>query len=306
VVSGLRVLLLVSALFPAVASGSSLDALREELLFRLNQEREEAGAPPLRLIPALTHAAQQHAVVVSFRRSERPEPGGTEAMVERLRQVGYVAYTWDESLVVSWGDARQIVQEWRSGDRRSNGMSPHFRDVGIGISEYRGVPLYTFLFGWHRGDVFARETAALRDLERVRAEMLARVNAARKSAGLPPLLRNLDLDRASQAHAQDLLTRAYYKHVSPEGATPVTRARAAGYPSDLVSENLHERTASVEQIVEDWLRSPLHRRNILDPGAQELGIGLALAPGYGLDAKDYRVVWVQSFGRRAGAVALAP
>lgn len=305
-VSGLRVLLLVSALFPAVASGSSLDALREELLFRLNQERERAGAPPLRLIPALTHAAQQHAVVGSLRRSGRPEPGGTEAMMERLRQVGYVAHTWDESLVVSWGDPRQVISEWRSGDRGSDGMSPLFRDVGIGVSEYRGAPLYSFLFGWHQGDFFARETAALRDLERVRAEMLSRVNAARRAAGLRPLRPSPDLDRAAQAHAEDLLSRAYYRHVSPEGTTPVSRARAAGYPSDFIAENLHERTAPVERIVEDWLRSPGHRRNILDPGASELGVGLALGPGYGLDASGYRVVWVQSFGRRPETARLAP
>jgi len=226
-------------------------------------------------------------------------------MQRRLAEVGYVARTWDENLVVSWSETRQVVAEWRSRDRRSHGMSPQFRDVGIGISEYHGTPLYAFLFGWHQGDYFALETAALHDLERVRAEMLARVNAARRSAGLPPLLPSPGLDLAAQAHAEDLLRRGYYRHVSPEGSTPGTRAQAAGYPSGLVGENLHERTAPVETIVDDWLRSPPHRRNLLDPGATELGVGLALGPGYGLDAKSYRVVWVQSFGRRTGTATLA-
>ena len=279
----LPVLLLVSVLSPA----PDLDLARQDLLLRLNAEREQAGAPPLRLVPVLNQVAQEQAE----RRSRR----STEVIQESLVQVGYTAHTWIESFVTSL-DTRQVAE----------GMSPAFRDVGIGISEFRGEPLYTFLFGCHQGDHFARETAGLRDLESVRAEMLARVNAARRSAGLPPLRRSLDLDLAAQAHARDLLARRYYSHRSPEGSTPSSRARAAGYPSDQVAENIHERTGPVGLIVEDWLRSPGHRRNILDPNATELGVGLALGPGYGLDPGAYRVVWVQSFGRRSETARLAP
>ena len=293
----LPVLLLVTALSPA----PDLERVRQELLLRLNEERELAGAPPLRLVPVLSQAAQQHAEETGRRGSS----GGTEAVQARLGAMGYVAHTWNESFVVSWGDPREVIARWRA-DRRTQGLSPQFRDVGIGIAEYRGVPFYAFLFGWHQGDWFARETAALRDLEAVRAEMLARVNAARRSAGLPPLRRSPDLDRAAQEHARDLLARGYYEHVSPEGSTPLSRASAAGYTADLIAENLHQLTAPVEAVLDDWLRSPGHRRNLLDPGASDLGVGLAIGPGYGLDPGGYRVVWVQSFGRRAGTARLAP
>lgn len=293
----LPVLLLVTVLSPA----PDLERVRQDLLLRLNEERELAGAPPLRLVPVLNQAAQQHAEETGRKGSS----GGTESVQTRLGNVGYLAYTWNESFVVSWGDPREVVSRCRS-DRRSRGMSPQFRDVGIGIAEYGGVPFYAFLFGWHQGDFFDRETAALRDLEAVRAEMLERVNAARRSAGLPPLRRSPDLDRAAQEHARDLLARRYYDHHSPEGSTPLSRASAAGYTADLIAENLHQRTAPVEAVLDDWLRSPAHRRNLLDPGASDLGVGLAIGPGYGLDPSGYRVVWVQSFGRRAGAVRLAP
>jgi uncharacterized protein YkwD len=293
----LPVLLLVTALSPA----PDVDRVRQDLLLRLNHEREQAGAPPLRLIPALNHAAQQH----GDETGRRGSGGGTDAVQSRLVGMGYLAYTWNESFVVSKGDLREVVARCRS-DRRSLGMSPQFRDVGIGVSEYRGSLLYTFLFGWHQGDFFARETAPLRDLEAVRAEMLKRVNAARRSAGLPPLRRSPDLDRAAQEHAGDLLRRGYYKHVSPEGSTPLSRASAAGYRADLIAENLHQRTGPIEAVMDDWLRSPAHRRNLLDPGASDLGVGLAIGPGYGLDPSGYRVIWVQSFGRRSEAARLAP
>jgi uncharacterized protein YkwD len=294
----LPVLLLVSALSPA----PDLDRVRQDLLLRLNEERERAGAPPLRLVPALTQAAQQHAEETGRRGSG----GETEDVQARLREAGYLARLWDESFVVSWGDPRQIVAQWRAGDRTSDGMSPRFRDVGIGIAEYGGVPFYALLFGWHQGDWFAAETATLRNLEAVRAGMLERVNAARRSAGLSPLRRSPDLDLAAQAYARDLLARGAYSHHGPEGSTPLSRAAAAGYRASLIAENLHDRAAPLETVLDEWLRSPGHRRNLLDPDAAELGLGLAIGPGYGTDTGGYRVIWVQSFGRRAKTARLAP
>ncbi|HYN22426.1 MAG TPA: CAP domain-containing protein [Thermoanaerobaculia bacterium] len=49
---------------------------RQDLLLRLNQERFRSGLPPLRLVPALSLAAQEHAEEIG-RRSSRPEPEGT-------------------------------------------------------------------------------------------------------------------------------------------------------------------------------------------------------------------------------------
>jgi uncharacterized protein YkwD len=297
----LLLLLSLSALIPAGNPDGDASALRQDLLLGLNRERSRAGLPPLRLVPALSQAAQVHADEVGLRASSRPEPGGTDAMWRRLGDVGYTAHTWSESLIVSREGSEDVVDRWRSERRDQGGrggMSPAFQDVGIGIAHFRGAPLYVLLFGWHRGDYFAKQTAGLRDLERIRAEMLARVNAVRRSAGLRPLLESAELDRAAQDHARDLLIRGYYQHRSPEGTLPGDRALAAGYPNGYVGENLHEDRYTVEQALDDWLHSPGHRQNLLDPGCTDLGVGLVLGEGYGLDTSAYRVVWVQEFGRR--------
>lgn len=308
VAQALLLLLSLSVLIPGGNPGGDASTLRQDLLLRLNRERTRAGLLPLRLIPALNQAAQIHAEEVGVRASNRPEPGGTDAMQRRLGEVGYTAYTWSESLIVSLEGPDDVVDRWRAERRRDpggrggrggpGGMTPAFQDVGIGIASYRGAPLYVLLFGWHRGDYFARQTAGLRDLERLRAEMLARVNAVRRSAGLRPLRENAELDRAAQGHARDLLMRGYYQHQSPEGSMPGDRALAAGYPTGFVGENLHENRYSVERALDDWLHSSGHRRNLLDPDCTDLGLGLALGEGYGLDPNAYRVVWVQELGRR--------
>jgi uncharacterized protein YkwD len=123
--------------------------------------------------------------------------------------------------------------------------------------------------------------------------MLARVNAVRRRAGVPALRSDGTLDRAAQAHAQDMLARSYFAHKSPEGASVRERSRARGYEWRKIGENIAEGQISVDEVVDTWMDSPGHRRNLLDPGFTELGVGLAL----GRSGGRYRTVWVQNFGR---------
>ena len=54
------------------------------------------------------------------------------------------------------------------------------------------------------------------------------------------------------------------------------RSRADGYDWRAIGENIAEGQFSVAEVMDTWMHSPGHRRNILDPGFKELGVGLAL------------------------------
>jgi hypothetical protein len=217
-------------------------------------------------------------------------------MWQRLRRVDYEAHSWTESLATSPGDAATVFRNWRRGDPESfhRILASEVRDLGIGLGRLRGTPLYIFLAAVPEADYFARGTVGIRDLERARAEVLARVNEARKKAGLVPLRSNPRLDQAAQRHAEDMLARGYFAHESPEGQTVRERARAAGYDWRNIGENLAENQRSVDEVLDTWMRSPGHRHNILNPDFRELGVGLAL----GRSGRGYRVLWVQAFGTR--------
>ncbi len=291
-------LLLSLSSLSVVNPGGDASSLRQGLLLRLNQARGSVGLQPLRLVPALSQVAQIHAEEAAYRSSSQLKVG-SDLVWRRLNEVGYTAHTWSESLIVSPEGPDAAVDRWL-GDRRvrsePGGMTPAFQDVGIGVAEYRGSPLYVLLFGWHRGDYFAKQTAGLKDLDRVRDEMLVRVNAERGKEGLRPARRDPRLETAAQNHAVDLLVRSDYRHESRDGATQGARAVAAGYATPRVAENLYEDVYSVDEALEGWLRSPAHRRNLLNPACTDLGLGLALGEGYGLDKAAYRVVWVQDLG----------
>lgn len=126
--------------------------------------------------------------------------------------------------------------------------------------------------------------AASDDLDRLRQRALELVNQARAEHGLPALKPGPTLATAAQAHAEDMLRRRYYAHETPEGKDPRDRYLAAGgSASSLVEENIARcqrcpvppEAAAVESLQRSWMDSPEHRENILAPGIDRLGFGIA-------------------------------
>lgn len=280
----------------AAGEGRAQSDPRQELLRLINTERQRVGSPSVRLSPALTRAAEEHAAEVGASGSLRLRGDSTEAMRQRLKRSGYDAHSWMERLATSPEDPETVWRDWRREDQESYRriLASEIRDLGIGLDRLHGMRLYVFLFAVPEADYFARVTAGVRDLGQVRAEMLARVNEARKRAGAAPLRSNAHLDLAAQRHAADMLVRGYFAHQSPEGKTVRERARAAGYDWQAIGENIAEGQFTVAEVMDTWLHSPGHRRNILDADFKELGVGLAL----GRSGDTYRIVWVQAFGTR--------
>jgi uncharacterized protein YkwD len=112
------------------------------------------------------------------------------------------------------------------------------------------------------------------------------LNRARAFRGLPPLRGNGRLGAAAGAHARDMVARGFFDHVSPEGTTPESRARGAGYggPRMSAAETICW-ADGVEStplaIVRSWLASAGHREIVLEPGFREVGIGFAAGGGPG-------------------------
>ncbi|HEX4965226.1 MAG TPA: CAP domain-containing protein [Thermoanaerobaculia bacterium] len=293
-----RLLFLLSlaaiAFLPAAALAP--DDVRQELFQLINRERQAVGAPPLRLSPALSQAAEWHAGEIERGDTLQLPASTTKTVGEKISQAGYEAREWTESLQSTSASLSAVVGEWRQRDAGTfrKLLDPQVMDLGIGISRLEGQPLYVFLFAVPQAEHFHRETAGLADLSQVRAAMLRAVNAERKRAGAPPLAANSKLDEAAQLHAEDMLARAYFDHESPAGKTVRERAKTAGYEWRAIGENIAEGQTSMAQVMDTWMHSSGHRRNILSRDFKEMGTGLALGKSGG----EYTAKWVQDFGTR--------
>jgi uncharacterized protein YkwD len=287
-------LLTAGAALPVHAQGDP-ETLRREILRRINEERAKVGSPLLRLLDPLNAAAQQQAEEISRRGTLRLAKGSEDSLGDHLKKLGYAAHAWTESITAGTGDLATVLRTWKSQDSGTykSLMDNDFRDLGIGLSKLRGTPLYVFLFAVPEAEFFTRATAPLRDPARVRTALLDQVNAARRKGGAPPLRANPLLDKAAQKHAEDMLARGYFAHESPGGGTVRERAKEAGYDWREIGENIAEGQLTIDEAMDGWMKSPGHRRNILDPGFTELGTGVVAAKG---KDGEYRVLWVQNFG----------
>ena len=107
------------------------------------------------------------------------------------------------------------------------------------------------------------------------------VNAERTKRGLKPLTRDSALGRAARRHAQNMVRRGFFSHVTPGGADLKDRLRDAGYGdgrSWRAAEALGWGTGSLatpNALIDEWLDSAPHRRILLDSGFRELGVGIA-------------------------------
>jgi uncharacterized protein YkwD len=295
--STLRACLAVLWLFSLaiLASSDEYQATREAFVEQTNAVRAAAGVKPIRLSPALSSVAQGRADEIA---AGRDLHAAAQEDSRRATEAGYEPRLVSEIAATADGDVAAVLSEWR----REDGVSAReivgadYREIGVGVSLKKETPLYVLLLALSWEDFFREKTAGFADLERVRREMLARVNRERAAHGLAPLRRHPRLDDAAQAQAQDMFTRRYYSHDTPEGKSAMDRIQALGYRARYAGENIARGQYSVDEVMDGWMESKTHREHLLSTVFDDVGFGLA----FGKNPGGYEILWVQNFGRPKG------
>ncbi len=120
-------------------------------------------------------------------------------------------------------------------------------------------------------------------------------NRDRTAQGLPPLRVDPVLSASAMARAEDLITRNYFSHISPDGKKPWDWIDRTKYPYLYVGENLAMNFITAEAVEKALMNSPSHRKNILNQHYEDIGI--AVVSGV-LNGKQTNVL-VELFASRA-------
>jgi uncharacterized protein YkwD len=126
-----------------------------------------------------------------------------------------------------------------------------------------------------RGMPSAQEACRNERISSERLEVCVFTNENRLREELIPLRLDPALSRVAQNHAQDMLARDYFGHESPDGGTLRTRLVGAGIRYGFAGENIAKGQITAGEVVEDWMKSAGHRRNILQPEFRRIGVGKA-------------------------------
>ncbi len=107
----------------------------------------------------------------------------------------------------------------------------------------------------------------------------------------PPLVMHPLLTAAARKHSEDMATRNFFSHNTPEGTTPFDRMKAAGYAGSTMGENIAAGNATAAKTMEQWMSSDGHCANIMSPKYTQLGVGYFPNP-----SSKLRHYWTQNFG----------
>lgn len=134
--------------------------------------------------------------------------------------------------------------------------------------------------------------------------LLDDTNQQRVSNGESSLNLNTQLDQAAQAKANDMATRDYWSHNTPDGQTPWTFMTAAGYSYHTAGENLAYGFSTAADTLTGWMNSAGHRANILNTSFVDVGFGIVNAANY--QGSGPQTIVVAMYASPAAAVAPTP
>jgi uncharacterized protein YkwD len=107
----------------------------------------------------------------------------------------------------------------------------------------------------------------LRELEQL-------ANAHRAQVGCGPLRWDARTGGVAQAHADDMVRRDYFNHTNPDGQSPFERLRGAGVTYSSAAENIAFGYPTATGVLQGWLNSEGHRRNLENCRYTHHGAGL--------------------------------
>lgn len=153
----------------------------------------------------------------------------------------------------------------------------------------------------HGDSPYSDSTNSACGLMEQQQEMLRLVNEARNNArqcgdqafpAASPLTWSCQLEAAAAMHASDMANNDYVSHTDANGAGIEQRANQHGYTWQALGENIAAGHASAAAVVNGWLESPGHCRNMMNGTFTEMG----MAKASNADSR-YTTFWTQMLGK---------
>jgi uncharacterized protein YkwD len=138
--------------------------------------------------------------------------------------------------------------------------------------------------------VAAPAQAATVSFSTLQTQVVSLSNKERVKAGCRALKVNDKLLWSTRGHSKYMATTGKFSHTGAGGSTFITRAKAAGYTTPR-SENIAFGQRTAAEVVNAWMKSPGHRRNLLDCRAKTFAVGVV----YAANGAPY---YTQDFGSR--------
>ena len=125
-----------------------------------------------------------------------------------------------------------------------------------------------------------------KDASQFEQKVVDLVNQERQKQGLKPLTLNKELSDVARTKSKDMMDKGYFDHNSPTYGSPFDMMKQFGIEYTTAGENIAKGQQSPEDVMNAWMNSDGHRKNILNPDFTEIGVGYV---------KGDTTYWTQQF-----------
>jgi uncharacterized protein YkwD len=177
-----------------------------------------------------------------------------------------------------WRPLREVQAIFRKPSPKGNiltnrlGLTRNQKTLTVGIAIF--IAILVILQLWRTpkqsvsGGLFHQETLD-------KQAIIGLTNNTRIQHGLPVLKDNQLLDAVAESRAKDMFEKQYMAHVSPTGEQASDIAQKVGYQYKIIAENIASGLFFTNQkIVDGWMQSPGHRKNLLSAEVQDIGVSV--------------------------------
>jgi uncharacterized YkwD family protein len=98
-------------------------------------------------------------------------------------------------------------------------------------------------------------------------------NQEREKQGLPALKLDTELSKVAKEKSIDMKNNHYFSHTSPNYGSPFDMMKQFGISYRAAGENIAMGQPSPEEVVNAWMNSDGHRKNILSSSFTHIGVG---------------------------------
>jgi uncharacterized YkwD family protein len=98
-------------------------------------------------------------------------------------------------------------------------------------------------------------------------------NAERAKHGLAPLKLDGNLSKVAREKSMDMARKGYFSHTSPTYGSPFDMMKQFGISYRAAGENIAKGQRTPEEVVNAWMNSDGHRKNILSSNYTHIGVG---------------------------------
>lgn len=116
----------------------------------------------------------------------------------------------------------------------------------------------------------SKEASAVSAFEKQVVEL---TNQERSKQGLKPLTLDTALSKVAKDKSRDMQQKGYFSHTSPTYGSPFDMMKKYGVQYRSAGENIAMGQRTPQEVVQAWMNSEGHRKNILNASFTHIGVG---------------------------------